>query len=99
MEGHSVISADILARYAGDAAREIEGVTGLVEGARPRHRGVKVSVDDGVVAVELHLTVAAGASVPEVGEAVQQRVTEYLGRMADVQPQSVDVIVDEIEPS
>ena len=36
MEGHSLISADILASYAADAALEIEGVRGLVEGSRAR---------------------------------------------------------------
>ena len=32
MEGQSVISSEVLARYAGDAAREIPGVAGLAEG-------------------------------------------------------------------
>ncbi len=43
MEGHSLISADILASYAADAALEIDGVSRLVEGTRPRHHGVKIT--------------------------------------------------------
>ena len=53
--------------YAADAAREIDGVRGLAEGARPRHHGVKVTENGGVRVVELHLAVDWGASVPTVG--------------------------------
>ena len=96
MEGHSLISTDILSSYAADAALEIEGVRRLVEGSRPRHNGVKVINLDGSVALELHLGLEWGASVPEVGAAVQERVSEYLGRMTDLTMASVDVVVDEI---
>ena len=64
MEGHSLISADILASYAADAALEIDGVSRLVEGTRPRHHGVKITNADGVVAVELHLGVDWGVNIP-----------------------------------
>lgn len=92
------ISSDILASYAADAAREVDGVRGLVEGAIPRHKGVRISEDDGRVRVELHLAVEWGSSVPDVAREVQQRVAAYLERMAKVDPESVDVIVDEIGP-
>jgi uncharacterized alkaline shock family protein YloU len=98
MEGHSVISADILSSYAADAALGIEGVRSVVEGSRPRHQGVKVVTDDDAVAVEIHLSVDWGLSVPEVGARVQMRVAEYLATMADLTPATVDVIVDEIGP-
>lgn len=98
MEGQASISADILARYAADAADEVVGVRGLSESHIPGRRGVKVSSDDGGVRVELHLAVEWGASIPEVGRNVQDRVCEYLLRMADVEPAGVDVVVDEIGP-
>jgi uncharacterized alkaline shock family protein YloU len=98
VEGHSVISADVLGAYAADAAREVEGVTGLVESQLHRHRGVRVAEEDGAVAVELHLALAWGACAPEVCAAVQSRVGSYLERMADVTPATVDVVVAEIGP-
>jgi uncharacterized alkaline shock family protein YloU len=98
VEGHSVISPDILASYAADAAREVSGVRRLVESSLHRHRGVRILEEDGAVAVELHLAVAWGANVPTLGAEVQRRVSAYLGRMADVTPASVDVVVDEIDP-
>ncbi len=97
MEGHSVISTDILASYAADAARGVEGVRGVVEGSRPRHQGVKVTTTDAEgVAVELHLAVDWGANVADVGGAVQIRVAECLATMADLTPATVDVIVDDV---
>jgi uncharacterized alkaline shock family protein YloU len=92
------ISSDILASYAADAVREVEGVRGLVESTLHRHKGVRVLEEDGRVRVELHLAVDWGASIPDVGSEVQRRVAGYLARMARVAPESVDVIVDEIGP-
>jgi uncharacterized alkaline shock family protein YloU len=97
VEGAS-ISSDIVASYAADAARDVAGVRGLVEKHLPGRRGVRVSRDDGRVRIELHLAVDWGTSIPAVGRAVQDRVREYLARMADVRPEAVDVVVDEIGP-
>ena len=69
-----------------------------VGSALHRHEGVRVSRDEGRVAVELHLAVAWAANAPEVATAVQARVADYLTRMADVRPDTVDVVVDEFTP-
>ena len=58
-------------------------------------RGVKVARDEGQVAVELHLVLAWGAHAGEVGSRVQEHVADCLARMADVRPNTIDVIVDE----
>jgi uncharacterized alkaline shock family protein YloU len=86
MERHSHIASDVLARYASDAAREVPGVNGLVG----RHGGVRIEGD----AVELHVAVEWGVPILDVGAAVQQRVADYLARMADLRPSAVDVVVD-----
>jgi uncharacterized alkaline shock family protein YloU len=96
--GHSSISPDVLARYAGDAAREVIGVHGLAGNALLRHDGVKISRDGETVGVELHLVLEWGAGAPAVGAEVQERVAETLARMAGVQPETVDVVVDEFAP-
>ena len=89
-DGQASISTEILARYAGDAAREVEGVRGLAG-----RRGARVHEDG---RVELHLELAWGASIPTVGRRVQERVRDYLRHMADLEAAEVDVIVDEIGP-
>jgi uncharacterized alkaline shock family protein YloU len=88
--GHSVVSPEVLARYAGDAAREVDGVVAVVEGVR---KGIRV---DGEV-IELHLALRWGASIPEVGAAVQLNVADYLERMTETRPTTVNVVVEEIE--
>jgi uncharacterized alkaline shock family protein YloU len=94
----AAISSDVLASYAADAAREVDGVRGLVESTLHRHRGVRVLEDDGNVRIELHIAVEWGASIPDVGGELQSRVAAYLAQMASVDAEAVDVVVDEIGP-
>jgi uncharacterized alkaline shock family protein YloU len=96
MEGTASISGDIVASYAADAAKEVPGVRGLVESLVHRHRGVRVQETEGGLRIELHLALEWGASAPEVGRAVQERVRDYLVHMADLEPASVDVAIDEL---
>ncbi len=97
MEGHAVISSDILARYAADAATGVSGVRGLVPSQLHRHKGVRV-VDDGALHVELHLAIDWGASIPQLGREVQARVREYLASMANAHNVAVEVVIDEVAP-
>jgi uncharacterized alkaline shock family protein YloU len=90
VEGHSVISPEVVARYAADAAREVDGVAGVVEGVR---KGIRVDGDQ----IELHLAARWGASIPEVGAEVQRHVADYLERMTDVRPAVVNVVFDEVD--
>jgi uncharacterized alkaline shock family protein YloU len=94
----ATISSDVLASYAADAAREVEGVRGLVESTLHRHKGVRVLETDNGVRIELHVAVDWGASIPDVGREIQRRVTSYLAQMASVEAEAVDVVVDEIGP-
>jgi uncharacterized alkaline shock family protein YloU len=96
MEGNASIAADVLASYAADAAREVEGVSGLVEGRLPRQGAVRVDEAEGRATVEVHLELAWGASAQGVGAEVQRRVASYLERMAGARPHAVNVVVDEI---
>jgi uncharacterized alkaline shock family protein YloU len=83
-----VISPEVLARYAGDAALEVDGISGLTRGAAAVTRtGSRAEV---VVHVELQW----GSGSEEVSRQVQERVAEYLGRMAELEVGSVDVIVE-----
>jgi len=97
--GRASISSEVVARYAADAAREIEGVRGLVASQLHRHRGVRVSGEDGAVTVELHLDVDWGAELPALGREVQQRVLDYLERMAGSRPAAVNVVIDAVGPA
>ena len=91
MADQATIATDILARYAADAAREVEGVRALAG-----RRGVRIS-GKGAARIELHVVAEHGVSIPALGRSVQARVREYLSNMADVEPTTVDVVVDAIE--
>jgi len=87
MEGHSVISPDVLARYAADAAAEVPGV-------HTKHRrAARVAGGE----VEVHLVVDYGAEIPQVAAEVQRHVVVYLQRMADLTPTAVNVVVDDVQ--
>jgi uncharacterized alkaline shock family protein YloU len=96
MEGHALISPEVLARYAADAARDVDGVSALAESGLPRARAASVREEDGAFAVEVHVELEWGRTAADVGTAVQQSVRDYLERMAAVTPSSVDVLVDGI---
>jgi uncharacterized alkaline shock family protein YloU len=98
VEGHAVISHDVLASYAADAAREVDGVHELVDGPR-RHLGVRVLEEDGATTLELHVAVDWGTSAPEVASAVQARVAEYVVRTTRLPAVAVDVVVSGIAPT
>ena len=85
-----VISPDVLARYAGDAALEVAGVSGLTRDA------AEVSSSAEKADVVVHLELEWGASSDAVARQVQQRVAEYLGRMANLDVASVDVVVERV---
>jgi uncharacterized alkaline shock family protein YloU len=90
MQGDSVISPEVVARYAADAASEVDGVTRIVQGVR---RGIRVEGQE----IELHLAVRFGVSIPSLGAEIQANVAAYLERMTDTRPSAVNVVVDEID--
>jgi uncharacterized alkaline shock family protein YloU len=95
----ATISSDVLASYAADAAREVEGVRALVESSLHRHKGVRVLESEDGLRIELHVALDWGASIPDVGREIQRRVSAYLAQMASVEAEAVDVVVDEIGPA
>ena len=88
-----LISTDVLARYAGDAAQEVAGVSGLTREAA-HVVGTAERAD-----VVVHLELEWGAAAEDVSRRVQERVTEYLERMANLEVGSVDVVVERVGAS
>lgn len=98
MQRRPLIASDVLARYAGDAAREVDGVSGLADGRLQRGKAVTVSGDEDTLAIELSLELEWGRNSTAVGREVQRSVYEYLERMASVSPASVQVVVGAVSP-
>ncbi len=97
MEGRALISPEVLARYAADAAREVEGVRRVVTGHLRRQPGVRVEMDEGGVLVRVPVAIEYGIPIAPVAREVQQQVRRYLKVMADVEPAAVEVVVVQVE--
>jgi uncharacterized alkaline shock family protein YloU len=94
----SLIADDVLARYAADAALGVSGIAGLANGPLNRGKSVSVAGDEDTLAIVLVLELEWGQSSADVGKEVQRRVSEYLERMANMSPASVEVIVGAVSP-
>jgi uncharacterized alkaline shock family protein YloU len=99
MDDQALISPEVLARYAADAAREVEGVRRVVTGHLRRQASVRVEVGDGGVFLHVPVALEYGSAIAPVAREVQKRVRQYLKVMADVDPAAVEVIVAAIEPA
>jgi len=81
----------------GVAAVGAPGIAGLVQkGARKgTSRAVDVTVDEqGAVTASIHIQVAYGLKLREVGAAVQNAVTEAISSQVGVEVAAVDVYID-----
>ena len=102
--GNIHISEDVLAVIAAAAALEVEGVgslsanlgTDLVEmlgGKKNLSKGVRLSVEDGNITVDLSIMVKYGYVVPEVAKQVQDGVHTAIENMSGLTPACVNVHV------
>ena len=94
VERQSLISPEVLARYAGDAAREVPGVSGLAESPLHRGKAVEVADPEGAPAVTIDLELEWASAAHAAGSEVQRRVADYLERMVNLTVASLDVVVD-----
>jgi uncharacterized alkaline shock family protein YloU len=99
MEGQPLVSPEVLARYAGDAASEAAGVASLTGSPLHRERAVTVAQTDDALEISVHIELEWGSSAAAVGRAVQLRVREYVEQMANARVASVDVVVERVAPA
>ena len=85
------IADEVVTVIAGLAATEVKGVASLAggitndtvarRGIKALLKGVRVSVTDGLVAVDVTVCLEYGYSIPEVGTAVQEKVKSAIENM------------------
>jgi len=105
-QGKTVIAEGVVAKIAGVAAREIDGVHELVPmGATAtlagfagrltrtdqRATGVNVEVGQREAAVDLNLTVDYGVNIPQLAEAVRQNIIERIRAMTGLIVKEVNI--------
>jgi uncharacterized alkaline shock family protein YloU len=91
-DGSITVTSAVLVRIVQAAAEAVDGV----RVRRPRRR-VELHLDDGRARVELELAARYGSVLPELAEAVQERVAEALESMCGLAVEAVDVAVEELE--
>lgn len=99
--GNVRISDEVITIIAGLAATEVTGVASMAGnitnelvgklGMKNLNRGVKISVDDDHVSVELSLNMKYGYSIPDVSEKVQERVRTAIETMTGLTVLEVNI--------
>ncbi|MCL2218157.1 MAG: Asp23/Gls24 family envelope stress response protein [Defluviitaleaceae bacterium] len=100
------IADEVLARIAGTAALEVEGVAGLAgyfqgestpKAVRKQFaKGINVAVADKTVTLGLAITMRMGAKLHEVASEVQQRVKSAIETMTGLNVAEVNVSVSAV---
>lgn len=101
--GNVRIASDVLARIAGIAALDVDGVEAVSQGfdrnavskvsRSALAKGVKVQLHDGKAAVDLALTIGYGHNIPEACREVQEKVSATIGNMTGLSVTDVNVRV------
>lgn len=97
--GQVKIANEVLAIISGTAALEIEGVVASHSVSDPSgrfakrnfSRGVKISINENKVAVDISIIVKFGHQIHKVSEEVQRRVITALETMVGMQVKEVNV--------
>jgi len=100
-ESRVKISDDVIASIAGVAASQVQGVAamsgnivgdiGAILGRKQMARGVRVSVTEKDVVLDLYLNVKYGARIPEVAYNVQENVKRTVESMTDLKVSQVNI--------
>jgi uncharacterized alkaline shock family protein YloU len=91
-EGTITVTPSALGDLVATAAEAVDGAD-----VRRGRRRLDVEVTDGNARVRLELAARYGVVLPELAREVQQRVTDALTKMCDVNVEAVDVSVEEIQ--
>jgi len=110
-QGRTSIADSVVAKIAGLAAREIDGVYQLVEsgagaaisglaqrvtGTAAVDRGVAVEVGQREAAVDLKMITIYGASIPDVAQAVRQNIITRVREMTGLLVKEVNIDVTDL---
>ncbi len=109
--GSTMISDQVVAKIAGIAAREVEGVheltmqgiagtiSGLaskVSGGEGHDTGVKVQVGQQETIIDLAMIVRYGSSIPRVADAVRKSVSDQILSMTGLRAREINISVTDI---
>jgi uncharacterized alkaline shock family protein YloU len=99
--GQIQIADEVIAVIAGTAALEIDGVVGMasnftgdlaeIMGKRNLSKGVKISVNEDSVSVEINLIIAFGYKIQDVSVEVQKKVKTAIETMTGLPSNEINI--------
>lgn len=106
-QGSIHISEDVIAAIAVGAAREVEGVSGMMgtlgtsvadlvsnkKSTQKNARGVKIDMAESGLTLDLYLTVEYGQPIPDVAENAQKAVIAAVSAMTGCTVETVNIHV------
>lgn len=104
--GDVKIASDVVTVIATMAATEVEGIAGMSGGltgelaekfgVKSNNKGIKVQINEEVVAIDLFLIVEYGVRVPDVAWEVQQNVKKSVETMTGMKVSQVNIHIQGI---
>jgi uncharacterized alkaline shock family protein YloU len=106
-KGTITFANEVLATIAGIAASDIPGVAGMCGGLKDGivemlgrknlSRGVKITLNENSVTVDIQIIVDYGVSVPEVCEKIQDSVINALDMMTGLSVYAVNIAIQGVK--
>lgn len=105
--GEIIIGEAVIAKLAGMVANMCYGVVGMavrntkdgiVSLLKPSNltKGVKVSVEDNRLYVDLHIVVQYGVNINAISESIMHNVKYQIAKMTDFEVKEVNIFVESI---
>ena len=100
--GTVLVAEEVISIIAGTAAMEVEGVSAAgnftgeiaeILGKKNLSKGVKLSVNDNVVSIDINIQVQFGYKIKEVSEEVQRKVKNAVETMVGLSAPEVNINV------
>ncbi len=106
--GDIKISDDVIATLAIKAAKEIDGITGMVGGIvgniaaavlgkKDTSLGVDVDMKEGIASITLHVKVKYGIKIPEIAWKAQENVKTMVESITGIVVDKVNISVESID--
>ena len=105
--GDIKISDDVVAPIAGLATSEVEGVTSIAGhitseivgkfGVKNLSKGIKLSIENGVVSIDLYINIRYGCSIPKITALIQDKVKSAIESMTGLKTSDITIHIVDIE--
>ena len=100
--GEVQIADEVVAIIAGLAATEVDGVASMAGnvsklGMKNLSKGVKVTVLEGVVTVDLNLNIEYGKNILETSKKVQEKVKSSIENMTGLEVADVNIHIASVD--